>query len=396
MNTLPVAQVACGRYHTIARTTTGLVFTWGGGKNGRLGHGDEKIRSQPTWVEKLADEVAVNITAGYHNNLVLTNKNEVWSWGWGAHGQLGLGDVKDRDEPTVIEELSNERVKLLSCGDRHSFAVTEDGRVFGWGSNEFGQLGCDKKGDTVLKPKIIQGLQGLKIIAISSGDRHSACITNTGCIYTWGCGTDGQCGHNNNFRDIIRPKLILNPVLKNKFVVDIKCGHNFTMILTNNDEIFTWGNNTYGQLGNNANGKYDSPVKVIVNAKANVDKVSCGHFHCILWMKVDSDVQPAAHSFTSIGRKKELELIAGLASVSQTQQKINAILANVKNSSQQPSSSEGTEAAANDTPTTTLLKEARSGLLQLLDRYAKKKDECRTIIEQERVRHVAELEQSIS
>ena len=45
--------------------------------------------------------------------------------GLGAHGQHGLGDVKDRDEPTVTEELSNERVKLLSCGDRRSFAVTE-------------------------------------------------------------------------------------------------------------------------------------------------------------------------------------------------------------------------------------------------------------------------------
>ncbi|CAN8066050.1 unnamed protein product [Agarophyton chilense] len=282
-SSLPVADVYCGRYHTIARTTTGFVFTWGGGKNGRLGHGDEKIRAQPTCVESLIKHKAVAITAGYHNNLVLTEDGEVWSWGWGAHGQLGLGDTKDRDVPTIIPELSHESVCYLSCGDRHSFAITKDGRVFGWGSNEFGQLGCGKKGDTVLRPKLIEGLQGLVITAISSGDRHSSAVTNTGAVYTWGCGSDGQCGHA-DFRDVVRPKLVES--LIDQFVVDVKCGHNFTMVMNSEHEVFAWGNNTYGQLGNNGNGKSEVPVKVIINSTARVSRVACAHFHCIMWMEV--------------------------------------------------------------------------------------------------------------
>lgn len=349
--TLAVAEVACGRYHTIARTQCGLVFTWGGGKNGRLGHGDEKIRAQPTWVERLKDERALLVTAGYHNNLVLTQRGDVWSWGWGAHGQLGVGDTKDRDVPTVIEELSKERVAALSCGDRHSFAVTDDGKVFGWGSNEFGQLGCGKKRDTILRPTVIEGLQGLKVVGISSGDRHSAAVTNTGAVYTWGCGSDGQCGHG-VFSDVVRPKLVER--LMGKFVVDVKCGHNFTMVMTSNDEVYTWGNNTYGQLGNNGNGKSDAPVKVVINSSANVSRVSCGHFHCIMWMKVADGTSTESPNKTR--HRSEVD------QYSDRNEKLKD------------------------------LEEARERLADILKGYAEKRRECHSQIERERLCDAADLD----
>lgn len=344
---LAVAEVCCGRYHTIARTCSGLVFTWGGGKNGRLGHGDEKIRAQPTCAESLMKFKAVAITAGYHNNLVLTRNGEVWSWGWGAHGQLGLGDTKDRDVPTVIPELSQEGVVFLSCGDRHSFAITKDGRVFGWGSNEFGQLGCGKKRDTVLRPKLIEGLSGLRVVAISSGDRHSAAVTNTGAVYTWGCGSDGQCGHS-VFRDVVRPKLVEQ--LVGRFVVDVKCGHNFTMVMTSNHDVYTWGNNTYGQLGNNGNGKSDVPVKVIINSTAKVSRVSCAHFHCIMWMDVpDTRQQTTPKSIRRCDDERQDEAHAHV-------------------------------------------EEARERLAQILKLYGEKRAACREIVEAERKAKQGETE----
>lgn len=379
--TLPVAQVACGRYHTIARTENGLVFTWGGGKNGRLGHGDEKIRAQPTWVQHLKHERALSVTAGYHNNLVLTEKGQVWSWGWGAHGQLGLGDIKDRDTPTVIEELSHERILMLSCGDRHSFAVTEDGKVYGWGSNEFGQLGCGKKHDTILRPCIIEGLQGLKIIYISSGDRHSAAITNTGAVYTWGCGTDGQCGHG-MFNDVTRPKLV--DKLIGKFIVDVKCGHNFSMVMTSDSEVFTWGNNTYGQLGNNGNGKSNMPVKVINQSSASISKVSCGHFHCIMWMKLpsvhqrhshDEDVIPPTTSALE-DPAKDVDPTAAHQRIKQQQQLL----------AQQHQQDDAHKHRVDH------LSEARDRLASILSAYALKREECRKHIDHERTRQLSDMD----
>ena len=343
---LPVAEVCCGRYHTIARTKCGLVFTWGGGKNGRLGHGDEKIRAQPACVEALLRHKAVAVTAGYHNNLVLTEDDEVWSWGWGAHGQLGLGDTQDRELPTVISELSGQKIVALSCGDRHSFAVTKAGRVYGWGSNEFGQLGCGRKGDTLLSPRVIGGLAGLVVTAISSGDRHSAAVTNTGSVYTWGCGGDGQCGHG-AYADAARPKLV--EALVGRSVIDVKCGHNFTMVLTSAHEVFAWGNNTYGQLGNNGNGKSATPVQVIIGSSARVASVACAHFHCILWMTVDvvdPTRRPNATTTAAANRSK-----------------INT---------------------ENEDEATKSLADANEKLAPLLEAYKKSKAECRELLEAEK------------
>lgn len=360
--TLPVAEVACGRYHTIARTECGLVFTWGGGKNGRLGHGDEKIRAQPTCVESLCDERAISVTAGYHNNLVLSERGQVWSWGWGAHGQLGLGDTRDRDVPTVIEELSRERVHLLSCGDRHSFAVTEEGRVFGWGSNEFGQLGGGRKRDTVLRPKVVEGLLGLMVVGISSGDRHSAAVTNTGAVYTWGCGSDGQCGHG-TFGDAGRPKLVEG--LIGKFVVDVKCGHNFTIVMTSNKEVFSWGNNTYGQLGNNGNGKSESPVRVMIGSAARVARVSCAHFHCIMWMETDASGGERGPRFV---RRDEGTSVK-------------------KDVSKQSGDGGEMDQARSH------MEEARQRLAGILREYEEKREECRVAVERERKTSTLEFEE---
>lgn len=82
----------------------------------------------------------------------------------------------------------------LACGDRTSFAVTADGRVLVWGSNEFGQGGAAVPGETMLSPVVVDALAGLVVVAISSGDRHTAAVTNVGAVYTWGCGVEGQLG----------------------------------------------------------------------------------------------------------------------------------------------------------------------------------------------------------
>lgn len=276
---LKVDAVVCGRYHTMASTEDGRVWTWGGGKNGRLGHGDEKIRLVPRCVEALRGQRAVAIAAGYHNNLVLTAAGDVSSWGWGAHGQLGTGDTADREAPVVIEELSGLRVVRLACGDRHSFAVTADGRVFAWGSNEFGQLGTARRGATLLAPECVTSLAGLVVTGLSSGDRHSAAVTNVGAVYTWGCGIDGQCGHG-DYRDVPRPRVVA--ALAGFTVASVHCGHNFTLAVSDKGEVYAWGNNTYGQLGTGGASKSATPLRVVAPGDAPVALVACAHFHCVM------------------------------------------------------------------------------------------------------------------
>ncbi|KAJ8906880.1 hypothetical protein NDN08_003364 [Rhodosorus marinus] len=274
-----VVQVACGRYHTIALTASGDVYTWGGGKNGRLGHGDEKIRTLPAKVVALTSPVKF-IACGYHSSIAITEQG-VYSWGWGAHGQLGHGDSNDRLSPQKMKSI-NDNIVFVTCGDRHGFALTAEGEVYGWGSNEFGQLGFGDRGEIILKPVKLENLSGLIIKEISSGDRHSAALTNTGVVYTWGCGSDGQCGHG-SYHHSPRPKALLSIP---EPVVHVVCGHNFSMALTVDHNVYAWGSNMYGQLGcYMTESSVAKPTKIAMNSR--VRGLACGHFHGLLWTGPD-------------------------------------------------------------------------------------------------------------
>ncbi len=176
-------------------------------------------------------------------------------------------------------------------------------------------------------------------------------MTNTGSVYTWGCGSDGQCGHG-TLRDAARPKLVEN--LVGKTIVDVKCGHNFTMVMTSSHEVFAWGNNTYGQLGNNGNGKNSLPVQVIINSSARVASVACAHFHCILWMQVTEPVR-ATNSAGSI-------------------RPVSAIRAKGKGEAVD----EQTAAAKKS------LLDASERLAPLLETYKEKKENCFKVLEREK------------
>mmetsp|Transcript_12459 Transcript_12459/g.33630 ORF Transcript_12459/g.33630 Transcript_12459/m.33630 type:complete len:591 (-) Transcript_12459:169-1941(-) len=276
-----VVDVSCGRYHTVALTRAGHVYSWGGGKNGRLGHGDEKIHTSPVRVEAFVlNGVRVTaIASGYHSNLALSESGELFSWGWGAHGQLGHGSTTDSMIPRRIDALCGLSIAAIACGDRHSFAITEEGQLFGWGSNEYNQLGTGKRGEVLASPALIKGLMGLPIKQISSGDRHTAAVTTLGAVYTWGCGSDGQIGQG-DFRDALRPRLVARLVAR---VDRVQCGHNFTLALTDTRELFAWGANVYGQLGNGGSAKSCIPVPVTLPSGAALKGISCAHFHCVLW-----------------------------------------------------------------------------------------------------------------
>ncbi|XP_010547353.1 PREDICTED: uncharacterized protein LOC104819132 isoform X2 [Tarenaya hassleriana] len=116
-------QVACGHSLTVALTTTGHVYTMGSPVCGQLGNprADGKL---PTRVEgKLVKNFVEEIACGSHHVAVLTSKSEVYTWGKGANGRLGHGDVEDRNSPTLVEALKDKRVKSIVCGTSFTAAI---------------------------------------------------------------------------------------------------------------------------------------------------------------------------------------------------------------------------------------------------------------------------------
>uniref|UniRef100_A0A803LMQ5 Uncharacterized protein n=1 Tax=Chenopodium quinoa TaxID=63459 RepID=A0A803LMQ5_CHEQI len=109
-------QIACGHNFTVALTTSGHVFTMGSPSHGQLGNPQADGKSPSLVQDKLIGEYVEEISCGAHHVAVLTSRSEVYTWGKGANGRLGHGDVEDRKSPTMVEALRERLVKSVACG----------------------------------------------------------------------------------------------------------------------------------------------------------------------------------------------------------------------------------------------------------------------------------------
>jgi len=133
---------------------------------------------------------AIQVEVGAHHNLVLMNDGTVWAWGWNNFGQLGDGTTEDRLTPTRVIGLYN--VVSISGGSHHSLAMKSDGTIWAWGDNRYGQLGDGTINANRLQPVQIPGLSD--IAEISAGNFHSLALGLDGTAWAWGYNWFGQLG----------------------------------------------------------------------------------------------------------------------------------------------------------------------------------------------------------
>ncbi|KAL3724693.1 hypothetical protein ACJRO7_029801 [Eucalyptus globulus] len=116
-------QLACGHTMTIALTTSGHVFTMGSTSYGQLGNPNSEGKLPCLVQDKLVGEFVEEISCGAFHVAVLTSRSEVYTWGRGANGRLGHGDVDDRKIPTMVEALRDRHVKNISCGSNFTASI---------------------------------------------------------------------------------------------------------------------------------------------------------------------------------------------------------------------------------------------------------------------------------
>nr|XP_018911932.1 PREDICTED: uncharacterized protein LOC109040440 isoform X2 [Bemisia tabaci] len=180
---IDVHSIACGRYHTLALTSNG-VYSWGLSNYGQLGVGGLKNSPIPRIVETLSEESIISVAAGQYHSLAISANGLLWTWGWGVHGQLGHGSIEDVLVPTVVSCLSCEFIVQAAGGYAHSIALSAKGCVIVFGSSYFGQLGI---GSPVKRTTPIE-VYGLSepITQISSGYFHNLALSKAGRLYIWG------------------------------------------------------------------------------------------------------------------------------------------------------------------------------------------------------------------
>ena len=228
-------------YHVIARTSDEKVYCWGYNDRGCLGNGknDYKIY-KPELNQYLSEKQIIDICCGVCHTIVLTISGEVYSWGCNDWGQIGIGsDDECVSVPTLLNAFNGEKVKAISCGFNHSLALTESGRVFSWGSNEYKQLGVSYNSLKKSNKPILIEMNEIIIEKISCGRNHNLLLSREGDIYVFGDNSDGQLGTGDREKIVYPQKLNHSE----KFTDISSHSHeNISIFVSDKNVFYIWGN----------------------------------------------------------------------------------------------------------------------------------------------------------
>ncbi|XP_027003673.1 RCC1 and BTB domain-containing protein 2 isoform X2 [Tachysurus fulvidraco] len=182
-----VNEVACGSHHTIALTTDGEVYAWGYNNSGQVGSGSTANQPTPRRVSScLQNKVVVNIACGQLCSMAVLDNGEIYGWGYNCNGQLGLGNNGNQQTPCRIAALQGITIVQVACGYAHTLALTDEGFVYAWGANAYGQLGTGNKSNQALPVLINMDKERMVEVAACHTSHTSAAKTQSGQVLMWG------------------------------------------------------------------------------------------------------------------------------------------------------------------------------------------------------------------
>ncbi|XP_018319637.1 RCC1-like G exchanging factor-like protein [Agrilus planipennis] len=286
-----INKIAAGRAHTLVLTSEGL-FTFGNnayGQCGRMIITDEDY-SNSHYVHKISnvDDTIKDVECGQDHSLILTESGQVYSCGWGADGQTGLGHFNSESRFTrVLGDIANENIVKVSGRSDFVLAINDKGEVFGWGNTEYAQLDTPNDLQQVCNATFIEKCKGLgKIVDIAAGGSFCLILNEDGQVFSWGYGLLGA-GPKVQYskKPVLLPEILFG---KNEFqtdskVIKIKAGIGHAAAISNYGNLYMWGRNRSGCLGMGHD--KDQPFPFRVSVSGLVKDVSCGFDHSIALCK---------------------------------------------------------------------------------------------------------------
>ncbi len=259
--------------HSMALKADGTVWAWGSNLYGGLGNGTTNSTLVPVQTLLLSDVMAIS-AGGWHSS-ALKKDSTVWTWGWNMDGQLGDGTANDRSLPAKVNGLSG--IKQIAAGTYHMLALKSDGTVWAWGDNVSGQIGNGTKTDQ-LTPVQVSGLTD--VVRIAAGRFFSLAVKSDGTVWTWGENLYGQLG-NGNTTDQTTPVQVSGLTGITDAVTATGAFH--CLAVKNDNTVWAWGRNTYGNLGNGTT--TNSSVPVQMQGESNIAGMAAGTNFSLLYKK---------------------------------------------------------------------------------------------------------------
>lgn len=259
-----VTTIAAGSRHALAIKKDGALYVWGSNENGALGIPDDQcdqkdadgIACQST-AYKLMDGVSA-ISAGMDYSMAITNDGTLYAWGYNVEGQLG---IKQADSTNANGEPYQsapakvmDGVNKVVCGARYqALALTAEGDLYAWGKATVGSVGTtdvDNKKD-MIQTKPLKIMSDVKDMA--AGSAHSIALKNDGTVYTWGVNNFGQIGiAKGEYQYTVGEEDVYCQATPKKIMSDVEAigaGGFMTMVRRSDGQLQSFGCNLFGQLG---------------------------------------------------------------------------------------------------------------------------------------------------
>ena len=233
--------VSAGCAHTAAVKTTGELYSWGCNVCGALGDGTQTNRCVPTQECTAATDWCA-VSAGFIQTAAIKTTGALYAWGCNSRGQIGDGTTVSRCVPTQECTAATDWC-AVAAGDRHTAAVKTTGELYAWGYNIFGQIGDGTTTDRCVPTQ--ESTAATDWCAVAAGNFHTAAVKTTGELYAWGSNGSGRLGDGTVVTKCV-------PTQESTAATDwcaVAAGYYHTAAVKTTGELYAWGCNSVGQIG---------------------------------------------------------------------------------------------------------------------------------------------------
>ena len=288
--TIKSISTSAGSFHTCAIASNDLAYCWGRNDSNQLGDGTANNSNIPVAVNTsgvLSGKTIKAISAGSFHTCAIASNDLAYCWGSNYFGQFGNGTNTNSSVPVAVSTsglLSGKTIKDISVGDNHTCVLASDNQVYCWGYGSYGQLGNNVKSNSYNPVAVITSgvFSGKTIKSISAGGNHTCAIASDDLAYCWGQGDVGQLGNNSNTDSSVPVAVTISGALNGKTVKSISSGFNGGCVVASDDKSYCWGQNNAGQLGNGQNYNIAVPVATTTSGVLNgktIKSVSSSNNH---------------------------------------------------------------------------------------------------------------------
>ncbi|AWA31246.1 hypothetical protein HYN48_14715 [Flavobacterium magnum] len=245
-----LSSVYGGVSHTAALKSNGTLWVWGRNVDGQLGNGTTNINPLP---QQIGIDTWLTISIGGSSTHGIKSDGTLWGWGSNLHGFVGDGTYTTRLSPVQIGN-DNTWISVFE-GVNNTFAIKSNGTLWGCGWNQYGQVGVGQTGDSVNTMTQI-GLENDWTLA-HTGRTHTVALKNDGSLWVWGGNTYGQLGDGT-----IIDKNTPFQIQTDHAWISVGAGLHHTIAVRSDGTLWSWGFNTNGELGNGNNDDQNLPQQI--------------------------------------------------------------------------------------------------------------------------------------